>query len=139
MSLCIHTACKTPNTLETAEVICTRSWTWGLAAQLNVYQGRRVSQTLSACTLDSLPFGKIAVGCWVDRLLAHVKLQQSQATWNRSPNHRSILQPKTLLCEPPTSHTENSALSLRLQFLLQPFLPPFPQIPSEAGGGEGGT
>lgn len=53
-------------------------------------------------------------------------------------NYRHIPQPKILLCEPPTLHTENSALSFHLQFLLQPFLPPFPQISFEAGGGGGG-
>lgn len=77
------------------------------------------------------------MGGWVARLLAHVKLQQSQAPWSRSSNYRSIPRPKTLLCEPPTSHAENSALSLRLQVLLQPFPPSFLQIPFEAGGGEG--
>lgn len=67
----VFTACKTPNTPETTEVICTLNLDLGLAAQLNVYQGRQVSQNLSECVFALLLFvkkgGGGGGGGWVDK------------------------------------------------------------------------
>lgn len=87
-----------------------------------------------------LLFGKKGgEGCGVDEDYWHIwGFNKVRLHRNSSCNYRHIPQPKIPFCEPPTLHTENSALSFHLQFLLQPFLPPFPQISLEAGGKGGG-
>lgn len=71
---CAHKARKSPNTLETAEVICALILDLGACSTIKCVSGMtRQPESLRTCLL-LLPFGKIAVGCWVARLLAHVRL-----------------------------------------------------------------
>lgn len=58
VSLCVHTACKTPNTPETAEVICTLNLDLGACSTIKYVLGRQVSQNLSECMFALLLFEK---------------------------------------------------------------------------------
>lgn len=71
-----------------------------------------------------------------------VGLIKTIGTFKASTKSGYIEQLVQLQAHSPTQDTalyiENSALSFHLQFLLQPFLPPFPQISFEAGVEGGG-
>ena len=95
------------------------------------------SASLNACLLYSSLWRKVVGGgvdkdYWYIRGVHKVRLHRiACAITGTFPNPRRCSVNLPL-------YTENSALSFHLQFLLQPFLPPFPQISFEAGGGGGG-